>query len=116
MEAMDAYSQSKLAMTMWSKALANELKEKPPVIISVNPGSLLGSKMVKEGFGIPGKDISIGADIIVRASLDASFKSASGEYFDNDKGRFANPHLDALDGKKCKRILEIIEEFLIHKN
>jgi len=116
MEAMEAYSQSKLAITMWSKALADELGNKAPVIIAVNPGSLLGSKMVKDGFGIDGKDISIGADVLVRLSLDNEFENASGKYFDNDKGQFANPHSDALDSDKCEQVLKAIEEILTQKN
>ena len=69
---MDAYSQSKLAITMWSYQMA---QSSDTTIIAVNPGSLLASKMVKEGFGIEGKDISIGAEILVRLSLDDEFKS-----------------------------------------
>lgn len=40
---MDAYSQSKLALTMWSRVLA--AKQGSPTVIAVNPGSLLGSKV-----------------------------------------------------------------------
>lgn len=43
-EDMNAYSQSKLAITMWSYAMACSLGAKGPMIIAVNPGSLLGSK------------------------------------------------------------------------
>lgn len=105
LDAMEAYSQSKLAITMWSRAMAHS----GPVIIAVNPGSLLGSKMVKDGFGIDGKDIGIGASILVRLSLDDEFADKTGLYFDNDKGQFADPHADALDDHKCERILKIID-------
>jgi NAD(P)-dependent dehydrogenase (short-subunit alcohol dehydrogenase family) len=44
---MEAYAQSKLAITMWSKVLAEKIVNKGPTIIAVNPGSLLASKMVK---------------------------------------------------------------------
>ena len=111
-EAMEAYSQSKLAITMWSKALADGLGDTPPTVIAVNPGSLLGSKMVKDGFGIDGKDISIGADILVRLSTEDQFANASGKYFDNDKGQFATPHPDALDSDKCKEVLGTIEDII----
>ena len=114
---MDAYSQSKLAITMWSRSLALTLndkgpEEKVPVIIAVNPGSLLATKMVKEGFGMAGKDITIGADILIHLSLDDEFVSASGKYFDNDSGRFASPHQDALDSKKSAAIVSEIETIL----
>ena len=105
----NAYAQSKLAITMWSRSLALELGDNGPIVVAVNPGSLLASKMVKEGFGVAGKDIGIGADILVRAALSDEFASASGQYFDNDAGRFAPPHPDALDSGKCDAIVRAIE-------
>jgi len=112
LNAMGAYSQSKLAITMWSRALANSLGKNGPVIVAVNPGSMLGSKMVKEKFGVAGRDIRIGADILVRAALSDEFSGASGRYFDNDANRFANPPVDALDIEKCNQLVLKIEEFL----
>ncbi len=91
---MEAYAQSKLAMTMWSASMA-EAHPDGPVFVAVNPGSLLASKMVKEGFGIAGNDISIGADILFNAALSMEFADASGKYFDNDKRSFGQPHADA---------------------
>lgn len=93
---MDAYAQSKLALVIWSQALAREMPD-GPVIVCVNPGSLLGSKMVRDGFGIDGGDLSIGADILCRAALDPDFEGASGRYFDNDAKRFGPPHAAAAD-------------------
>ena len=95
---MDAYSQSKLAITMWTRELAKEANS--PMAVAVNPGSLLASKMVKEGFGIAGNDLSIGAGILCRAALSDDFAEASGKYFDNDAGDFGPPHSDALDPEK----------------
>ena len=109
---MAAYAQSKLAITMWSRALAEELKESGPVIVAVNPGSLLASKMVKEGFGVAGNDLSIGADILCRAALSDEFANTSGQYFDNDAGRFNSPHADALDPQKCAEVVSSIESEL----
>lgn len=110
--AMEAYSQSKLAITMWSRALANQLKKTEQVIVAVNPGSLLASKMVKEGFGIEGKEIAIGANILVKAATSEEFSEASGLYFDNDLGKFSEPHPDALDDNKCKQFLFEIEKLI----
>ena len=98
---MPAYAQSKLAITMWSRHLANEQCGSGPIVVSVNPGSLLASKMVQEGFGIAGNDINIGADILVHAALSDEFAHASGQYFDNDKGQFGPPHPDASDDSGC---------------
>ena len=76
---MGAYAQSKLALTIWSREMVKELPD-GPIVVAVNPGSLLASKMVKEGFGIAGNDLQIGADILCQAALDDSFADASGKY------------------------------------
>ncbi|NKB32593.1 MAG: SDR family NAD(P)-dependent oxidoreductase [Pseudomonadales bacterium] len=111
-EDFDAYAQSKFAITMWSRAMALSLGDKAPAIIAVNPGSMLGSKMVKEGFGVAGGDIRIGAEILVRAALDDEFATASGNYFDNDSGKFSLPHGDALDPEKTGGVVQAIEQWL----
>ena len=76
----------------------------------MNPGSLLASKMVKEGFGIEGKDLNIGADILVRAALSADFSKASGMHFDNDRGEFAAPHQAANDGQHVEAVMATISD------
>ena len=115
LSSMDAYAQSKLAITMWSRAMAATLGHNGPVIVAVNPGSLLGTKMVKEKFGIDGKDIRIGADILVDAALSEAFHDASGKYFDNDKGCFADPHPDALDTRQCNHLMAEMDALLQRK-
>lgn len=110
---MAAYAQSKLALTMWSRALALSLQPGGPVIVAVNPGSMLGSKMVKEAFGVAGGDIDIGAKVLVRAALADEFATASGQYFDNDAGRFAAPHADALDQRKSAEVMRLIDALLL---
>lgn len=108
---MEAYAQSKLAITIWSRELAMELTG-GPVVVAVNPGSLLASKMVKEGFGVAGKDLQIGAEILCKAALDASFADASGKYFDNDAGRFSPPNAAALDPEHAKAVMQTIDEVI----
>ncbi len=106
---MDAYAQSKLAITIWSAEMAKELPE-GPVVVSVNPGSLLASKMVKEGFGVGGNDLNIGADVLVRAALADDFANASGQYFDNDAGQFAPPNAAASDHAHVDAVMAAIRE------
>lgn len=108
----DAYGQSKLAITMWSRAMAQSIGNDGPVIIAVNPGSLLATKMVKEGFGTEGHDITIGSDILTRLSLDDDFTTASGQYFDNDRGQFSSPHPSGLDERKTEGLIAAIESML----
>ncbi len=107
-----AYAQSKLALIMWSRNMALSLEGSGPAIISINPGSMLASKMVKEAYGVNGRDIRIGGDILTRAALASEFATASGRYFDNDSGQFAAPHPDALDLEKSGSIERIIADIL----
>ena len=108
---MAAYAQSKLAITIWSRSMALTHKD-GPAFIAVNPGSLLATKMVKEGFGMAGKDIRIGADILIRAALSDEFETASGQYFDNDSGNFTSPHPDAVSPQKSEEVVQAIETVL----
>lgn len=104
-----AYAQSKLAITMWSKVLGEAQKGKGPLIVSVNPGSLLGSKMVTEGFGVEGGDLAIGADILIRAALSEEFENRNGEYYDNDAHCFADPHADALVKETAEQVTQVVD-------
>lgn len=109
---MDAYAQSKLAITMWTKGLAEQYKHEGPVFLSVNPGSLLASKMVKQGFGLAGNDINIGAKILVRMAIEQGLEKYSGQYFDNDSGDFSAPHPDGESLQKAQAIIKAIEQII----
>jgi NAD(P)-dependent dehydrogenase (short-subunit alcohol dehydrogenase family) len=106
-----AYAQSKLAITMWTQAMAAEYPN-GPVFVAVNPASFLGSKMVKEAYGVAGNDMNIGAYILVRAALSDEFENASGLYFDNDIGKFAKPHNDAQNTEKVAAVMSALDQYL----
>ena len=108
---MDAYAQSKLAITIWTREMAAALPD-GPMVVAVNPGSLLASKMVKDGFGIAGNDLSIGADILCDAALGERFAEKSGAYFGNDAGRFAEPNSAALDDAHRNSVMKAIEDLV----
>ena len=99
-------------VTMWSRHLAGQLGADGPVIVAVNPGSLLASKMVKEGFGVAGNDLSIGVGILLRAALSDEFAAASGQYFDNDIGRFSNPHPDGMNDRKAAELTDVVDAMI----
>lgn len=105
---MEAYAQSKLALTMWSQEFASKHPD-GPVSVAVNPGSLLATKMVREGFGTSGNDLNVGVDILIRAALADEFATASGLYFDNDSGQFAQPHPDTANAVKVAGVVAIID-------
>lgn len=110
------YAQSKLAITMWSRNLAISPGDKGPAIIAVNPGSMPGNKMVKEGFGVDGGDISVGAEILVSAALCCEFATISGAYYDNDKKQIAVPYLDVPDSRTSNEVVNLIEKILAETN
>ncbi|WP_299409218.1 SDR family NAD(P)-dependent oxidoreductase [uncultured Roseobacter sp.] len=113
---MEAYAQSKLGITLWTAEMAKQMQQ-GPVFVAVNPGSLLASKMVKEGFGVAGNDLSIGADVLVRAATGPDFADASGRYFDNDSGRFATVDAAATNprhvGEFMSALAQIAEQRLL---
>ncbi len=106
----EAYAQSKLAITMWTKYLAS-IDDKV-MYVAVNPASFLGSKMVKDAYGVAGNDMQIGVDILCRAALSDEFANASGKYFDNDNQYFAEPHVAGRDMMRCQDLVEAIERIL----
>lgn len=107
-----AYAQSKLAITMWSKHLADALGAEGPAVIAVNPGSLLATKMVREGYGIAGSDVNIGVQAIVRCVVDPTSADRSGQYLDQDRRQFGRPHPDALDARKNAALTGLVEKVL----
>ncbi len=104
---MDAYAQSKRAIALWSAKMAANHPD-GPVFVAVNPGSLLASKMVKEGFGVEGSDLQIGADILCRLALEDDFADASGRYWDNDAGSFGSVDLSQAEDV-LRKIRELTE-------
>lgn len=112
LEDLPTYAQSKLALTQWSNHMASQAGAEDPMFVAVNPGSRLGTKMIREAFGIEGQDMKIGADIIVRAALDDEFGGRNGDYYDNDNGQFAEPHPDALDPQIRQKVVSAIERVL----
>jgi len=107
-----AYAVSKLALMMWTNHMASERGSTGPVCVSVNPGSFLGTKMVKEAYGMDGHDVGIGSGILVDAALSDEFSDATGTYWDNDARRFGSPHPDALDSAKCAAVVEAMTQIL----
>lgn len=107
---MAAYAQSKLAITMWTQAVAQQVDS--PLLIAVNPGSLLASKMVKQGFGVAGNDISIGADILIELALGDEACAHHGQYFDNDAGHYAAAQVDGNDANKQQALMTVMHELL----
>ena len=112
MDEMAAYSQSKLGITIWSQEMAQTLPD-GPAVIAVNPGSLLATKMVRDGFGIAGNDISIGSGILVELALGEGYDAHSGQYWDNDAGRFGPPNAAAKDPGHVADVMAAIRRLVL---
>ncbi|WP_305971556.1 MULTISPECIES: SDR family NAD(P)-dependent oxidoreductase [unclassified Mameliella] len=106
---MAAYAQSKLAITLWNQSFGDRHPE-GPVSLAVNPGSLLATRMVREGFGTSGNDLNIGVDILTRAALSEEFAQATGRYYDNDARRLAPRYDDATTAKVTAQIDTLLSQ------
>lgn len=110
----EAYAQSKLGLLMWTKAMAARTHS-GLVMVAVNPKSFLGTSMVREAYGIVGSDVSVGASILMRAALSPEFMEANGQYYDNDRKRFAQPHPDALNASKCDALVAAMNQLITNQ-
>ncbi|MEM9350538.1 MAG: SDR family NAD(P)-dependent oxidoreductase [Pseudomonadota bacterium] len=109
LDGFEAYAQSKLALTAMTAAMATSHDQ---LFVSVNPGSLLATKMVREGFGVSGHDINIGRDILVAAALDEGFEGRSGAYYDNDARAFAPLHPGVAAANRDGKLLSALDRLL----
>lgn len=112
----EAYAQSKLAIMMWSNVLAERNPDR--VLFSVNPASLIDTKMVRQGFGPASvrNDVRVGADLLVEAAVGKKFAQASGKYYDNDVGNFGRPHPNCLDRSKNEQLVQAMDALLASLN
>ncbi|WP_201551521.1 SDR family NAD(P)-dependent oxidoreductase [Psychrobacter fjordensis] len=117
----DAYAQSKLALTMWSMALADQVASDNINVIAVNPGSLLNTRMVSEAYGQYWSPADKGANILVALAADDAFTTQTGQYFDNDikdgehgdeRGEFGTPHSDALNETAINTLIQHTQQVL----
>ncbi len=106
----EAYAQSKLALIMWSFYLAKQ--ELNYDVITVNPGSLLNTKMAQEAYGRYWSPAEKGAEILTQLAIEEKFANDSGNYFDNDNGHFTKAHADAYDNKKINELIHVTNQVL----
>lgn len=81
--AYEAYAQSKLALTMFSKQLAERLGDEGPIVVSLHPG-VVSTKLLTEGFGVQGSDsLDEGAATSVHLALLPAdrLRADNGAYF-----------------------------------
>lgn len=91
--AYDAYAQSKLALTMFSKELAERLGDQGPLVVSLHPG-VVSTKLLRDGFGVEGSDsLSEGAATSVHLALLPAerLRTDNGGYFARKTIAATNP-------------------------
>ena len=105
-----SYAQSKLALTIWSFRLAQDLKN--IAVIAVNPGSLLNTNMVKEAYGRFWSSADKGAMILYQLAVAEEHEGITGKYFDNDKGSYEEAHEDAYKEEETNRLIKQTEAII----
>jgi NAD(P)-dependent dehydrogenase (short-subunit alcohol dehydrogenase family) len=77
-----AYCQSKLAMIMTSLTMAERLDAATLTVNTLHPGSLLDTKMVREGWGAPLGPVEDGIEAELHLVTAPDLDAVTGQYFD----------------------------------
>lgn len=94
-----AYAASKLANILHTNALAARLDAASVTANSLHPG-VIGTKLLKEGWGASGGTLEQGARTSVYVALEPKLAGVTGRYFSDS--REARPSSAALDAKLAK--------------
>lgn len=104
-DGMRAYSQSKLALVMFTFDLAEELAERGVTVNALHPASLMDTRMVREWFGAPRTTVEEGARYVERLAVADELKGVTGRYF--DQGRETRAAEQAYDEKARRRLHDL---------
>ena len=105
---MRAYTQSKLALVMFTFDLAEELEDTGVTANSLHPASLMDTKMVFETFGSASTSVREGTDATVRLAISPDLERITGRYFDGQ--REARADEQAYDPEARARLRRLSEE------
>jgi len=111
-DAYAAYSLSKLANVLFTYELDAKLHGSNITVNCLHPG-VIGTKLLREGFGIDGASVSEGAATSVYLASAAEVSDISGKYFVRKKQTPSSPA--SYDLELMRKLWEISEE-QIHKD
>ncbi len=100
-----AYSQSKLALIMFTFDLAEELKGRQVTVNAMHPGTYLDTNMVREAGIKPLGSAESGADAEVYLATSPAVEGVTGKYFNVSSE--AKAHAQAYDKAARKRLREL---------
>jgi NAD(P)-dependent dehydrogenase (short-subunit alcohol dehydrogenase family) len=107
-DGMRAYSQSKLALIMFTFDLAEQLAGTDITVNSLHPASLMNTKMVFEAFDSASSDVQEGADATVYLATSPEMEEVTGRYFDGQRESHAEDQ--AYDRDARDRLRRLSEE------
>jgi NAD(P)-dependent dehydrogenase (short-subunit alcohol dehydrogenase family) len=89
-------------MVMVTFELAGRLDPGEVTVNALHPGSLLDTKMVREGFGAPQGPVEVGIEAELQLATSADLQGVSGQYF--DRTRPVRAHAQAYDAEARRRL------------
>ena len=104
-DGVTAYTQSKLALMMFTIDLAKELKDDNVTVNALHPGTYLDTNMVNEADINPHGTAQSGADAEVYLATSPNLRNVTGKYFNVKKESKA--HTQAYDANARERLHDI---------
>lgn len=115
-EPLQAYSQSKLALIMFTFDLAEALKSDHVTVNCLHPASLMNTKMVYETFGYTMSTVQDGTQAVLYLATSPQLEGVTGKYFDQQHETRANGQ--AYDQEARSQLRQLSEQWtglLIHE-
>ena len=100
-----AYSQSKLALIMYTFELAEKLKDENVAVNALHPGTYLDTNMVRNSGITPWGEPETGADAVSYLAVSGSLDGITGKYFNVKKE--SRPDGQAYDEKARERLWDM---------
>lgn len=104
-----AYSQSKLALILFTKELSEKLEDHDITVNTLHPGTYLNTKMVREAGIDPWGKVETGAEVVTYIATAEELGEISGQYFNQKKTAKANAQ--AYDAEARKKLWKLSKQY-----